>query len=156
MTALMPVVDASVAFDTLIECTGNSKLAAERIAQRLGIPLTEVTNIRSQLPALVAGRLPELKQHMEAVATLELFSLLPILSKTLTENLTRLEPGESVSAYMKLMDLIHKKTDPNELNININDQRWKLVPREIQDIYTRLEANGQLGQIIEGESRVIE
>lgn len=135
-------------FNTLIENNGNIALAAEQICKKLELPYTLASSVRAAIPRMISDRLDELKKHMAAVATLELFSMLPQLNKTLVENLTRLDPSDAVNAYMKLQDLIYKTTDPHELHV---DHRWQTVPRELQDIYTQLEAEGKLDMVLAGE-----
>src|SRR4051812_2484803 len=95
---------------------------------------------------------------MEEVDTLELFILMPQLHKTLIKKITNLENSERVTAYIKLMDTITKQKTSNELNININDQRFKQAPRELQRVYAQLEAAGKLADVanvVEGEYKEV-
>lgn len=136
--------DPEVVLSAIVEARGNPNLARDLLKRKYNYDL--------ELPILVnivKDRLPELKAQMETVATLELFSLMPILHKTLVENLSNLEASDAVTAYMKLMDLITRQTSSNELNININDQRWRLLPRDVQQTFAALEASGQLDKVIE-------
>ncbi len=142
-------------FDAIVETQGNSALGSELILERLNLEFTSdrLDAVRKRIPSLLVSRMSELKQHMEAISTLELFSLMPLLHKTLKENLTALEPGESVTAYMKLMELIGKKTDANELTINVNDRRFGSMPRHLQQLFMSLEASGQIENVVEGQYR---
>lgn len=133
---------SDVVLHAIVEARGNHKLALDTLRTQHGLDLSI-----NDLVAMLHDRLPELKEQMEVVTTLELFSLMPQLHKTLTENLSNLEGGEAVRAYMDLMQLIQKATKKDELNININDMRWKLVPRDLANLYAQLEASGQLEQI---------
>lgn len=128
----------------IVEARGQHRLAQDILRSRYGVEYDLL-----DLVDVAKDRLPELKQQMEVVATLELFSLMPQLHKTLTENLSALEPADAVNAYMKLMDLITKQTSSNEININLNDQRFKSLPRDVQQTYAALEASGQLQKVIE-------
>lgn len=146
-------LDPSVILSVIVEAKGNPNLARDMLSRvhAVDVSVPEIIDV-------VKDRLPELKAQMEVVATLELFSLMPVLHKTLVENLTNLEPSDAVSAYMKLMDLITRQTASNEqtLNLNLNDMRWKLAPRELQQVYAQLEASGQLAQVIEHEAGEVE
>lgn len=139
---------ADIVYEALIESNGNPALAADLVCKKLELPYNCAQQIRSAIPRLVCDRLDDIKKHMATVAALELFSMLPQLNKTLVENLTRLEPSDAVSAYMKLHDLIYKSVDPHELHV---DHRWQTVPRELQDIYTQLEAEGKLDMVLAGD-----
>jgi hypothetical protein len=99
--------------------------------------------------AAVQQHLPELKEQIEASTLLELYGLLPQLHKTLVENLSNLDGTGAIKAYMETMTLVQRAVRKDELNVNINDMRWKLVPRDLATIYAKLEASGQLDTIIE-------
>lgn len=130
--ALVPtgviVPNETDALNEVINSRGNLKLAAER----LGCDSTDVIKA-------IRGRVHELKEYMQVVATLELFSFMPILHKTLVENLSALEPGDAVNAYMKLMDQITRITDDKTMTINVNDAAWRHIrtqlPPEVIDAY---------------------
>ena len=153
------ILTEQVVFDAIVQARGNSALASEQIlgAANFEYSSKAIDYIRSKIPALLVPRMSELKQHMEAISTLELFEFMPLLHQSLKASLTSLEPGEAVTAYMKLMELIGKKTEANELNININDRRFNQLPRNIQQLFVKLEASGQLeevvGPTVEGEFR---
>lgn len=138
---------SDVVLHVLIEASGNPRLAQDILKRKHDLDLSV-----PDMAQLVKDRLPELKASMEVVSTLELFSMMPILHKTMIENLSSLEPGEAVRAYMDLMALIGKSTQTNELTININDEIWRRTPRDLQRVYAALEASGQLSQIIEHDS----
>ena len=116
------------AFDAVIAAQGNLRLAAERLGCTT-----------SDLISSIRGRVHELKEYMQVVATLELFSFMPILHKTLVENLTALEPGDAVNAYMKLMDQITKITDDKTMTLNINDAAVRhiraAIPAEVYNAW---------------------
>lgn len=90
------------------------------------------------------GRLPELKEKMELVATLDLFSLMPQLQQALTSQIGDLDPTSASRAYMDLMKLIQQSTSKNELNINVHEEIWHRAPRDLQRLFAQLEAAGQL------------
>lgn len=142
--------DAEIVLRVMVEARGNHRLAQDILRTKYNTSIDT-----PEIVALIKDRLPELKAQMEVVATLELFSLMPQLHKTLVENLSNLEGGDAVNAYMKLMDLITKQTSSNELNININDQRFKQAPRDLQRVYAQLEAAGKLAEVVEGEYREV-
>ena len=138
-------IPEDVVFEALIESSGNTALAAERVCTKLSLPMSCTKDIRQAIPRLIADRLPDLKRHMEAVATLELFSMLPILNKTLVENLTQLDANEAVNAYMKLMDQIGRITDDKTLTLNVNDAAYRLIatklPQEVMDHWLNEESD---------------
>lgn len=135
----------------IIESGGNIRLAQERLQQQYPDHFVEKPQL-AELAQHLEGHQAELKERMELVQLLELFSLLPQLRKTLTENLSSLSGNDAVGAYMKLHDLIGRAVKKDELQLNINDMRWKLVPRDLAQIYAELEATGQLQQVIEHNS----
>lgn len=114
--------------DELIQTKGNLRLVAERLG------CTQADIVQAIKPVS-----RELKEYMQVVATLELFSFMPILHKTLVENLSALEPGDAVNAYMKLMDQISRITDDKTLTVNVNDAAWRHLstkfPKEVIDVY---------------------
>lgn len=116
------------ALNQVVQTRGNLALVAERMH------CTQADVVEAIRP-----RLRELKEYMQVVATLELFSFVPILHKTLVENLTALDPGDAVNAYMKLMDQIGRITDDKTLTLNVNDAAWRHIqaqlPREVIDAY---------------------
>jgi len=118
----------------LTEAKGNPKIALARL-QEQGVSVS-----MPQLVDELKDHLPELKQRMEVVAALELFSLMPLLQKTLTENLSSLEPKDAVSAYMHLMELITKSVGTTDINLNVNDQRFAALPRNVQQALALVEA----------------
>lgn len=142
----------------IIETGGNIRLAQERLQEQYPDQFQERPQL-AELAQHLEGRQAELKERMELVQLLELFSLLPQLRKTLTENLSNLTGNDAVGAYMKLQDLIGRAVKKDEMTLNINDMRWKLVPRDLAQIYAELEATGQLQQVIEhseDQSQLIE
>jgi len=116
------------ALDYIITAKGNLLLAAERLS------CTQADLVRAIRPLL-----PDLKAYMQVVATLELFSFVPILHKTLVENLSALQPGDAVAAYMKLMEQISRITDDKTMTLNVNDVAWRHIqaqlPKEVIDQY---------------------
>lgn len=111
------------ALEQVIIAKGNLPLAAERLG------CTQADVVKAIQP-----HLDDLKSYMQVVATLELFSFMPILHKTLVENLSALEPSDAVNAYLGLMKLISAKTDTKQIDVNINEFIWKQVPRELQQL----------------------
>lgn len=121
--------------DELIQTKGNLRLVAERLG------CTQADIVQAIKPVS-----RELKEYMQVVATLELFSFMPILHKTLVENLSALEPGDAVNAYMKLMDQISRITDDKTLTVNVNDAAWRHLstkfPKEVVDAYLSEQTDG--------------
>lgn len=144
MASYVPTAqDTDLIIRVLVEARANIKLALDVLKHQHGLDLQ-----LADLVPILKDHMPDLKSSMEVVATLELFNLMPQLHKTLVENLSNLEGSDAVTAYMKLMDLITKQVSSNDLNININDQRWRQVPRDLQRVYAALEASGQLDQVL--------
>lgn len=127
----------------LTEAKGNPKLALSMLQQQ-GVSVSMPTLVDT-----IKDHLPELKQRMEVIAELELFSLMPLLQKTLVENLSALEPKDAVSAYMHLMELITRAVGTTDININLNDRRFAQLPRDVQQAYAAYEAAGMLDSVIE-------
>jgi hypothetical protein len=127
--------------DTLLaamtEAKGHPKIALARL-QEQGYSNLTMASLVDELK----DHLPELKQRMEVVAELELFSLMPLLSKTLVENLSALEPKDAVGAYMHLMELITKNVGTTDINLNVNDTRFAQLPRNVQQALALVEATG--------------
>jgi hypothetical protein len=140
MTATASRAMALPTTDTLLsamtEAKGHPKIALARL-QEQGYSIN-----MSGLVDELKDHLPELKQRMEVVAELELFSLMPLLSKTLVENLSALEPKDAVSAYMHLMELITKNVGTTDINLNVNDTRFAQLPRNVQQALALVEATG--------------
>jgi hypothetical protein len=67
---------------------------------------------------------------------------MPLLSKTLVENLSALEPKDAVGAYMHLMELITKNVGTTDINLNVNDTRFAQLPRNVQQALALVEATG--------------
>src|ERR1043165_2267832 len=70
--------DASLVIKALVESRGNSKLALDYLHHEHGLLLTNV-----ELVNIIKDHMSDLKSQMEVVATLELFSLMPQIHKTL-------------------------------------------------------------------------
>lgn len=86
---------------------------------------------------------------MELVQLLDMLSFMPQLHKTLEESLTSLTGSDAVRAYTDLQGMIQKAIRKDEMTLNINDMRWKLLPRNIAQLFAELEATGQLEQVLE-------
>jgi hypothetical protein len=120
------VLDEQQALYALAEARGNVRLAAERLGHELNTTITHGDFVRA-----LKDSLPELKQHMEVVATLELFEMMPSLHKIFVENLTALEPADAVNAYLGVMKLIGTATQADKrgplVNINMHELVWKQI-----------------------------
>lgn len=138
---------SDVVLHAIVECNGHKGRTLDYL-HRLDDP-TLSTIEWPQVLNLVKDNLPQLKEQIEASTLLELYGLLPQLHKTLTENLSNLDGGEAIKAYMETMTLVQRAVKKDDINININDMRWKLVPRELASLYARLEASGQLEQVLD-------
>jgi hypothetical protein len=145
---------SDVVLRAIVACGGQTKLAAERLARDGVVGTPDKPATASELALHLQGRLPELKEKMELVATLELFSLMPQLHKTLVESLSSLEGSDSVRAYMDLMGLIQKATSKNELTVNVHEEVWHRAPVDIKKLFAQLEAAGQLEALDEVARRL--
>lgn len=139
---------ADAVLQAIVEAGGNIRLAGDRLQEAYPSQFPE-----RPTPAILAsyleGRQSELKERMELVQLLNMLSLMPQLQKTLTENLTSLEGADAVRAYTEIQNLIQRSVKKDELTINLNDMRWKLLPRNIAQLFADLEASGQLEQAVQ-------
>lgn len=137
---------SDVVLHAIVECNGHKGRTLDYLHRQDDPTLRDIE--WPQVVNLIKDNLPELKEQIETSTLLELYGLLPQLHKTLVENLSSLDGGEAIKAYMETMTLVQRAVKKDELNININDMRWKLVPRELATIYARLEASGQLDEVV--------
>jgi hypothetical protein len=147
---------SDVVLHAIVECNGHKGRTLDYLHRQANEPYqrpdlaAQLANIEwPQVVNLIKDNLPQLKEQIEASTLLELYGLLPQLHKTLTENLSNLDGGEAIKAYMETMTLVQRAVKKDDINININDMRWKLIPRELATIYAKLEASGQLEQVLE-------
>lgn len=136
------VADASqTILQAIVECSGHKAKTLDKLAREH----PELGQITWQDVSKVAQEnIGQLKESIEASSILELYALLPQLNKTLVENLTNLEGYDAVKAYTEVMGMLQRATRKDEMTLNINDMRWKLVPRRLANLYAQLEASGQL------------
>ena len=127
-------LDYDFVFRMLVQCEGHILLARELIAKHYGVPSSTITDLH--VIEAVRDRLPELKQYMEALSVLELFSLMPVMSKTLVANMTALDPPDAINAFMGLHKLISAKVDTQKIDVNImNEYAWKNIPQELRQLW---------------------
>lgn len=137
---------SDVILQAIVECSGHKGRTLDKL-QREHPELGELT--WQDVQAVAQNNLPQLKEHIETGTILELYALLPQLNKTLVENLTNLEGYDAVKAYTEVMGMLQRATRKDEMTLNINDMRWKLLPRRLANLYAQLEASGQLEEVIE-------
>lgn len=131
-------VDYEDVFSTLVANKGHVQLTCEQLSRRYN---TQVTN--THILEAVKDRLPELKQYMEALAVLELFSLMPRMYHTIEANISSLEGAEAVEAFMDLHKLISAKVDTTKIDVNVQQQMaLKLIPRDLLEVWAQLESTG--------------
>lgn len=144
--ASAPTLSEAV-LQAIVECGGNIKLAGERLSSQY--PQHFPTRpTPAQLAAHLEGHQSELKERMELVQLLDMLSFMPQLHMTLQQSLTNLTGSDAVRAYTDLQGMIQKAIRKDEMTLNINDMRWKLLPRNIAQLFAELEATGQLEQVL--------
>ena len=129
-------LDYDFVFRMLVQCEGHILLARELIAKHYQVPTASITNLH--VIEAVRDRLPELKQYMEALSVLELFSLMPVMSKTLAASMTSYaqDPADAINAFMSLHKLISAKVDTQKIDVNImNEYAWKNIPQELRQLW---------------------
>ena len=128
-------VDNELVFNTLVENRGHIQLTCEQLSRVYGSKISNIHIIQA-----VKDRLPELKQYMEALAALELFSIMPVVSKIFQENLSALEPGDAVNAFMGLHKLVSAKVDTQKIDVTHRDELiWRGIPQELREAWLQLE-----------------
>ena len=130
-------IDNEHVFNTLVENRGHMQLTCEQLSRQYNSKITNINIIQA-----VKDRLPELKQYMEALAALELFSLMPVMSKVLSENMSALEPSDAVNAFMGLHKLISAKVDTQKIDVNhTNELVWRQIPADLREAWLSLETS---------------
>jgi hypothetical protein len=132
---------SQIILQAIVECSGHKAKTLDKLA-REHPELGQVT--WQDVSKVAQENIGQLKESIEASSILELYALLPQLNKTLIENLTNIEGYDAVKAYTEVMGMLQRATRKDEMTLNINDMRWKLVPRRLANLYAQLEANGQL------------
>jgi hypothetical protein len=128
-------VDDRHVFNTLVANNGHMKLTCEQLTREYGQPITPVHIIEA-----VKDRLDDLKAYMETLSVLELFSLMPVLSKTLEANMASLEPSDAVNAFMGLHKLIESKVGITKIDVTQrNEVIWRNVPDELKALWLEQE-----------------
>jgi len=136
------LLDYDLVFKMLVQCGGHMLLAKELVAKHYKVPTSMITDLH--MVDAVKDRLPELKQYMEVISVLELFSLMPVMSKTLTDTFVSqgLEPGDAINAFMSLHKLISAKVDIQKIDVNVmNEYAWKNIPMELRQLWAMSEAD---------------
>lgn len=135
-------LDYAHVFNTLVENRGNIRLTCELLCKDYNVPLGTITKLH--VIDAIKDKLPELKQYMDVVATLELFSLMPHMSKALQDVLTALEPAEILDAFFNLHKLISAKIDTQKIDVtHHNEIAWKMIPAELREAWLQLETGSE-------------
>lgn len=129
-------VDDNLIFQTLVECSGSTNLVLEKFKYHYQNPITKVDLLRA-----VKDRLPELKEYMEAIAALELFSLMPTATKVLQENMNNVEAADAINMFMGLHKLISLKVDTTKVDVTQRHElAWGMIPPDLRQLWTQIEA----------------
>lgn len=112
----------------VLEARGAVPLALERLSKHLDHKVTH-----ADLIASLANAKHELAEQLHVMAILESWQMLQALQAATVAGIVNLEAKDAATLYASILAQIGKLTDDKTLQLNVKQEIWQMVPRELQE-----------------------